>query len=71
MNATEIKEAINQYYGDAVICSVLQLKNPRGGHYIYWHVVSEDDLKLPQETSLLPDIDVTLKKPKKMIDSFL
>ena len=71
MNATEIREAINKrlnYNGNAV-CSVLQLKHPVGGHFIYFHT-SEGKFKLPSELWLLHDTKFNLEIPRKPIDRF-
>ena len=71
MNATEIREAINKrlnYNGNAV-CSVLQLKYPVGGHFIYFHT-SEGKFKLPSELWLLHDTKFNLEIPRKPIDRF-
>ena len=70
MNATEIKETVNQqYFNGPVVCSVLQLKNPHGGHFIYLHSTPKG-IQLPSRLRILPDIMVTLEVPRKKIDKW-
>ena len=68
MNATEIKETFNQHRGNKnIACSVLQLKYPHGGHFIYFHTY-EGRFKTPHEITLFTGFRVTLEPPRKRID---
>ena len=68
MNATEIKETFNQQKGHKnIACSVLQLKYPYEGHFIYFHTF-EGRFKLPYECTLFTGFRVTLEPPRKKID---
>ena len=69
MNATEIKATVNQYFNGPAVCSVLQLENPHGGHFIYLHSVPEG-IELPSRLTILPDIKVILEEPRKKIDKW-
>ena len=67
MNATEIKESFNKDRGNKnVVCSVLQLKKPYGGHHIFFHTY-EGRFTLPFELRLFKDIRVSLEIPRNHI----
>ena len=68
MNATEIKTAVNHYLGGPYVCSVLQLKSPHGGHFIYIHSTNEERITPPFRFNLLSDTVETLEVPRKKID---
>ena len=69
MNATEIKEAVNQHHKGPIVCSILRLENTHGGHFIYLHS-TPNWLPLPCNFEMLPDTKVILEKPRKKINKW-